>query len=48
MEFIDNLNQYDYFFKFIILRITDTGKTYLVNRIKFYNDYPKFINCQKK
>ena len=48
MEFIDNLNQYDYLFKFIILGITDIGKTYLVNRIKFYNDYPKFVGCQKK
>ena len=47
MEFIEERNDYDFFFKFMILGSSNTGKTYLANRIHFYKDYSNFIDCQK-
>ena len=47
MEFIEERNDYDFLFKFMILGRSYTGKTYLTNRIYFYKDYSKFIDCQK-
>ena len=47
MEFIEEINDYDFLFKFMILGSSNTGKTYLSNRIHFYKDYSNFIDCQK-
>ena len=47
MEFIEERNDYDFLFKFMILGSSNTGKTYLANRIHFYKDYSNFIDCQK-
>ena len=47
MEFIEQLNDYDFQFKFIITGLSDTGKTCLIDRIDCYNDYSKFIDCHK-
>ena len=47
MEFIEEINDYDFLFKFMILGKSILGKTYLINRIYFYKNYSKFIDCQK-
>ena len=47
MEFIEERSDYDFLFKFMILGRSYTGKTYLANRLHFYKDYSKFIDCQK-
>ena len=47
MEFIEERNDYDFLFKFMILGGSYIGKTYLANRLHFYKDYSKFIDCQK-
>ena len=47
MEFIEEINEFDFLFYFMILGSSNTGKTYLANRIHFYKDYSNFIDCQK-
>ena len=47
MEFIEERNDYDFLFKFMILGGSYTGKAYLANRLHFYKDYSKFIDWQK-
>ena len=48
MEFIENLNEYNYLYRFAIYGKSTTGKTHLANRLKLYNDYSKFIDCKEK
>ena len=47
MEFIEGPNDDDFLFYFMLLGKSNTGKTYLANRIHFYKDYSTFIECQK-
>ena len=48
MEFIENLKEYNYLYKFAIYGKSKTGKTHLANRLKLYNDYSKFIDSKEK
>ena len=48
MEFIENLKEYNYLYKFVIYGKSKTGKTHLANRLKLYNDYSKFIDSKEK
>ena len=48
MEFIENLKEYNYLYKFAIYGKSQTGKTHLANRLKLYNDYSKFIDIKEK
>ena len=46
MEFKKDAIKYDYLFKFMILGASNTGKSYLTNRIYLYDDYSEFINSK--
>ena len=48
MEFIKDDIKEDYLLKFMILGLTTTGKTDLINRINLYNDFSEYINSQKE
>ena len=52
MEFIEQGNvkndKYDFIFKFMILGLSDVGKTLILNRIVSYNNYSKFIQLKKE
>ena len=48
MEFVENLDNYEFLFKYIIVGTTNIGKTYLFERIKLNNNYFEFKNLQKE
>ena len=43
MEFLEDLGTYNFLFKFMILGISDTGKTFLTERIKLFNNFSEYI-----